>query len=70
MSLSAGRNMLRGAVKDLLVKWEQARLGWDDPMSQELEKFHLAPLEPKARNALAAMDKMTELVAQARRECE
>ena len=70
MSLSVGRAKLVGSMKDLLVKWEVAKQSWDDPVSREMEQKVLAPLEPKVRAAVVAMEKMAETLAKARRECE
>jgi hypothetical protein len=39
-------------------------------VSRGFERDFLLPLEPAARGAMAAMDKMAELLAKARRECE
>lgn len=70
MSLSVGRSKLTGAMKDLLMRWERAREQWDDPVSRDLELKVIQPLEPKVRAAATAMEKMAELLARARRECE
>ena len=69
MSLSSGRNMLNGALKDLLVHWDETRRRWNDPMSQALEKLFLQPLEPQVRNAAGAMEEMSQLIAQIRKDC-
>jgi hypothetical protein len=70
MSLTTGRAKLIGSLKDLMVKWEKARESWSDPVSEDMEKTVLAPLEPKVRAAATAMEKMGEILARARRECE
>lgn len=69
MSLSSGRNMLNGALKDLYAHWDETRRKWNDPMSQMLEKNFLEPLEPQVRNAASAMEAMGQLVDRIRREC-
>jgi hypothetical protein len=70
MSLAVGRAKLVGALKDLMTKWEVTRQSWDDPMSRALEDRVLNPLEPKIRAAATAMEKMGEVLARAKRECE
>lgn len=70
MSLSIGRAKLTGAHKDLMLRWDATRIHWNDVMSQNLEDYLLAPLEPKVRAAVVAMEKMGELLAKAKRECE
>jgi hypothetical protein len=70
MSLAVGRSKLVGSLKDLMVKWDRTKEYWDDPMSKALEERVLAPLEPKIRAAATAMEKMGEVLARARRDCE
>lgn len=70
MSLAVGRSKMIGALKELMVKWDRTKENWDDPMSRTLEERVLTPLEPKIRAAATAMDKMGEVLARARRECE
>jgi hypothetical protein len=69
MSLATSRARLQGALKDLRARWEQTKAKWDDPMSREFEKRYLAPLEPRVRNTLAAMEKMDSVLVQAKRDC-
>jgi hypothetical protein len=70
MSLAVGRSKLVGSLKELMVKWDRTKEHWDDPMSRTLEERVLLPLEPKIRAAATAMEKMGEVLARARRECE
>ena len=70
MSLHVGKAKLVGSMKDLLVKWEETKHSWDDPVSRAMENSVIAPLEPKVRAAVVAMEKMSEVLAKARRECE
>lgn len=70
MSLSVGKAKLVGSLKDLMVRWERATSSWDDPMSADLQATVLEPLEPKVRAAVTAMEKMGDLLARARRDCE
>ena len=69
MSVRAGRTKLLGMMKDLQVKWEQTKSDWNDPMSRELEKTCMEPLERKIRAAAVAMEQMGEVLERARREC-
>ena len=70
MSLAVGRSKIVGALKELMVKWDRTKENWDDPLSRTLEERVLLPLEPKIRAAATAMEKMGEVLARARRECE
>jgi hypothetical protein len=57
-------------MKDLLVRWERAKAKWDDPQSRKLEEDFIAPLKPKIRATLTALERVGAITAQARRECE
>lgn len=70
MSLGVGKAKLVGSLKDLMMRWEKTKAIWDDPMSGDLERTVLEPLEPKIRAAVSAMEKMGEILARARRDCE
>ena len=70
MSLLSARGQMKAALTQLMVSWEQSRTYWNDPVSRGFERDYLLPLEPSARAAMAAMDKMADLLAKARRECE
>lgn len=69
MSMNTAQNRLKQAAKELNIHWETARSSWDDTMSRRFHESHLAPLEPTIRASVAAMEKMSELLAKARQEC-
>lgn len=69
MSLTAGRNRIEYAMRDLMIKWAEATEKWDDVKAREIHDRHLILLEPKVRAALAAMEKMEDLLAKAKRDC-
>lgn len=69
MSLAASRTRLKGALKELMARWDQAKTEWDDPVSRDFEKRHLHDLEPKIRNTITAMEKMEAILARVRRDC-
>jgi hypothetical protein len=70
MSLPSSRGQLKAALGQIKVVWEETQGRWNDPVSRGFERDFLLPLEPSARAAMAAMDKMAEILAKARRECE
>ncbi len=69
MSVRAGRTKLLGMMKDLRVKWDKTKSDWNDPMSRELEKTYMEPLERKIRSAVGDMEQMGDVLVKARREC-
>jgi len=69
VSVEAGRTRLTGAMKELLVRWDKAKLSWRDPVSEDLERTLIGPLEPRVRAAVTAMSQLAEMVNAAKREC-
>ena len=69
MSLSVGKSMLIGSMKDLKARWDKARLSWDDSVSHEVEEAFMVPLERDVRSAVTAMERMAAIVGQAKRDC-
>ncbi len=51
------------------MKFDRTQDGWDDVAREQFHKNHVEPLEPGLRSALNAMDKMAEMLARARNEC-
>ncbi|MBX3389115.1 MAG: hypothetical protein KF691_06625 [Phycisphaeraceae bacterium] len=70
MSTKVAQANITDAVKELRFRWERARSEWDDSASRRFEKEVLAPLEPMVVAAIKALEHVSELVIQVRRECE
>ncbi len=70
MSLTSARGQLKGALRELSLKWERTKESWNDPASRAFEKDFLVPLEPTVRRSCDAMDGMVELLERARQECQ
>ena len=60
---------MSGALKELQIKWGQAKVRWDDVQSREFEKQFLATLEPRIRGTMTAMEKMEGILSRVRRDC-
>ena len=69
MGLYEGRGQLGKLMKDLLLRWHETRLEWDDQQAKHFEARFLTPLEHDLRTAIGAMDEMAVLVSQVRNEC-
>ena len=70
MGVYEARGQLSKAIKDLMLRWNEAKMDWDDAAARAFEKDVLEPLERDAKNAASAMDSAAEVLAQVRRECE
>jgi hypothetical protein len=70
MGVHESRGNLAKAMKELMLRWQETRAGWDDVRSEEFEKQYLFELESHLRAAGTAMDTVGVLINQARRDCE
>lgn len=70
MSVSAAHAKLKKASKDLVSRWTQTRLAWQDEVSAQYEERHLAPVLSRLRTAEQAMARMDALLAQLHKDCE
>ena len=69
MGVYEGRGQLGKAMKDLTLRWGEAKLEWDDPVSHALETDFLLPMEVDLRTTLAAMDHIAQVLQQVRKDC-
>jgi hypothetical protein len=70
MSFTVGHTQLQDALKELMIRWERTKQKWDDQKSREFEEEMIAPLKPRIKATLAALERVGSVAAQARRECE
>jgi hypothetical protein len=70
MAVQDGRALIGKAWKDLMSRWFETKSQWNDAMSVGFEKNRLEPMEADLRSAASAMDHMTQLLNQVRRDCQ
>lgn len=68
--LSGPAAQLKDALKSLNEVWGEASELWTDANSRNFAENHLEPLNPKIRAVMDATNRMAEVLARARRECE
>ncbi len=69
MGVYEGQARINKLVKDLDGRWHEIRLVWNDPNSHALEERFIRPVMEDARNALAAMDHLKQILNQIKRDC-
>jgi hypothetical protein len=69
VSLEAPRYKLYSALKVARASWESAQERWQDVVRQDFEEKHWNVLEPTALATLAAIDRLSQVLLQVRREC-
>ena len=70
MGVHESRGNLAKAFKELMLHWAETREGWADVRSEDFEKRYLRELESCLRSAGTAMDQVSIVISQARRDCE
>ncbi len=69
MSLDTGRYQLYSAMKTLREQWDAAGEHWQDVVRQQFTEKFWDVLEPRVRDTVAAIDRLTQIVTRARQEC-
>lgn len=70
MSMGAGMARMERARKDLLADWQRTRQSWRDTMADRFEKTYLEPTDADVRQTVEAMEQLSAMLEQARRDCE
>lgn len=70
MGVYEGRGQLGKSMKELQSVWMDTKTTWKDGNAERFEKKHLHPLEMDLRAAVSAMDVMSQLLSQIKRDCE
>jgi hypothetical protein len=69
MSLTTASISLADGLKTAEKLWEEARTGWDDPVSRNFETNHWLPLKNQIEATLAALDRLAPILARAQQDC-
>jgi hypothetical protein len=69
MSLATGRYQLASALKTLRVRWDHTCMSWRDSVRREFTERYWNNLEGQVPAALAAIDRLDQILAQVRQEC-
>jgi hypothetical protein len=70
MGVYESRGQLGEAMKDLFRKWSETKMSWYDAQAEEFETTFLIPLEGDLKSAAGAMDHMSVVLNQAKRDCQ
>jgi hypothetical protein len=69
VSLESPRYKLYSALKVARAAWQRAEERWQDVVRHDFEEQHWNVLEPTTQATLAAIDRLAQVLLQARREC-
>lgn len=58
------------ALKDLQIRWDEARTHWKDDVGESFEERYLKMWERDFRSTAGQLDTMSVYLQQVRRDCE
>ena len=70
MNLSGSRNRLIAITRELSTRWEETGNYWRDAKSQEFEHKYMAELRAGVDKSITVLEKLDELLARVRKDCE
>lgn len=69
MNLYDGRAKLCYALEKLRLRWEETKPDWRDAVSRDFQRDFLEPLEPQVAGTVQAIEKLSEILSRAEKEC-
>jgi hypothetical protein len=70
MGVYESRGMLAKSYKDLMLRWQEVRMNWDDKQARAFEERVLRPLEADLKQAGSALDQAAGVLNRIHAECE
>lgn len=70
MGVYEGRGQIAKAYKDLMMRWQEVKMSWDDAQARAFEERFLRPIEHDIKQAASAMDHVAVLLNRIHSECE
>ena len=70
MSLSGNKSRLTALAKELSLRWRETREHWRDAKSEEFQRRFMQELPPRVSQATTAVEKLEEIFARIRKDCE
>jgi hypothetical protein len=67
--LSTASSQLFDALKVLRLRWAEAAALWTDQPRRVFEEQHVAPIEPQVLLVLERMNRLSQMMHQARHDC-
>jgi hypothetical protein len=70
MSLSGSRSRLAAISKELSLRWRETRHSWKDHKAVEFEQRYLDDLLARVDKTVTVVEKLDQLLAKVRSDCE
>jgi hypothetical protein len=69
MSMATGRYQISSAMKTLRVRWDETCMSWRDAVRREFTERYWNTLEGELPKLETVIDRLDQVLAQARQEC-
>ena len=70
MSLSGSRSRLSAISRELWSRWEETRTYWRDAKADEFQRQYLEELMIRVDKTVTVIEKLDDLLAKVRKDCE
>ena len=70
MTPSGIKNRLVSLTKGLATRWDETKNYWKDTKSQEFEQRYMTELFASVDKTVTVLEKLDELLAKVRKDCE
>jgi hypothetical protein len=70
VSLSGSKTRLSAVTKELSVQWAETKHHWHDVKSQEFDSRYMQELFARVDRAVGIIEKLDEVLAKVRKDCE
>ncbi|OHB80502.1 MAG: hypothetical protein A2W31_00720 [Planctomycetes bacterium RBG_16_64_10] len=68
--LTSGLHKLQLSFRALQHAWQETGPAWRDAQRRQFDATYLVPLEPEVRLAVAAIERLEQVLAEAYRQCD
>ena len=70
MALSGSRSRLAAISKELSLRWHETKTHWRDVKCQEFERRYIDELLARVDKTVTVIEKLDQVLAQIKRDCE
>ena len=70
MSLSGSKSRIVGVTKELSLRWAETKDDWRDAKCQEFHQRYMQELFARVDRAVLIIEKLDEVLAKVRKDCE
>ena len=70
MSLSGSKSRLAAISKELLLRWTETKMSWNDSKAAEFERQYMDELLARVDKTVTVIEKLDQVLSKVRSDCE